>query len=42
MTKPGSTLVRLARNEVRPAALERCLAVIHEFVAYVRSNEAGT
>ena len=31
----------LARYEVRPEALERCLAAIHEFVAYVRANEDG-
>ena len=31
----------LARYEIRPDALEQCLAAIHEFVAYVRDNEAG-
>ena len=31
----------LARYEVRREALEQCLAAIHEFVAYVRANEAG-
>ena len=31
----------LARYELRPEALEQCLAAIHEFVAYVRSNEPG-
>ena len=31
----------LARYEVRPEAFEQCLAAIHEFVAYVRANEAG-
>jgi quinol monooxygenase YgiN len=31
----------LARYEIRPEALERCLAAIHEFVAYVRENEPG-
>ncbi len=38
----GSEIRQLARYEVRPEALERCLAAIHEFVAYVRSNESGT
>jgi quinol monooxygenase YgiN len=33
---------QLARYQVRPEALERCLAAIHEFVAYVRANESGT
>ena len=31
----------LARYEVRPEALDECLAAIHEFVAYVRANEDG-
>lgn len=33
---------QLARYEVRPEALERCIAAIREFVAYVRQNEPGT
>lgn len=33
---------QLARYEVRPEALQRCLAAIHEFVAYVRAKEPGT
>src|SRR6185295_15659429 len=31
----------LARYEVRPEALEQCVAAIHEFVSYVRKNEPG-
>jgi quinol monooxygenase YgiN len=37
---PGE-IHELARYEVRPEALEQCLAAIHEFVAYVRANEPG-
>ena len=33
---------QLARYEVRPEALDRCIAAIQEFVAYVRLNEPGT
>jgi quinol monooxygenase YgiN len=33
---------QLARYQVRPEALERCLAAIREFVAYVAANESGT
>jgi quinol monooxygenase YgiN len=36
-----SEIHELARYEVRPEALEECLAAIHEFVAYVRANEPG-
>jgi quinol monooxygenase YgiN len=45
MAKPvseGAEIRQLARYEVRPEALERCLAAIHEFVAYVRASEPGT
>ena len=45
MAKPvnTSTAIRqLARHEVRPEALDRCLAAIHEFVSYVRAREPGT
>ncbi len=31
----------LARYEVRPEALDTCIAAIHEFVAWVRANEPG-
>jgi quinol monooxygenase YgiN len=45
MDSPDSSAVeirQLARYQVRPEALERCLAAIHEFVAYVRAKEPGT
>ncbi len=32
----------LAQYEIRPEALDQCLAAIHEFVAYIRENEPGT
>ena len=38
----GSEIRQLARYEVRPQALGRCLAAIHEFVAHVRASEPGT
>lgn len=31
----------LARYEVRPEAVEACVAAIHEFVAHVREHEPG-
>lgn len=37
----ASEIHELARYEVRPEVLDRCLAAIHEFVAYVRANEPG-
>jgi quinol monooxygenase YgiN len=37
---PGE-IHELARYEVRQDALEEVVAAIHEFVAYVRENEAG-
>jgi quinol monooxygenase YgiN len=37
----ASEIRELARYEVRPESLEQCLTAIHEFVAYVRSNEPG-
>jgi quinol monooxygenase YgiN len=33
---------QLARYQVRPEAVERCLAAIREFVAYVQAHEPGT
>lgn len=33
---------QLARYQVRPETLERCVAALREFVAYVRANEPGT
>ncbi len=38
---PGE-IHELARYEVRPEALDQCLAAIHEFVAYIRENEPGS
>jgi len=38
----GPEIRQLARYEVRPDALDRCLAAIREFVAYVRAREPGT
>ncbi len=38
----GPEIRQMARYQVRPEALDRCLVVIREFVAYVRANEPGT
>ncbi len=38
----GQEIRQLARYQVRVESVERCLAAIREFVAYVRANEAGT
>src|SRR5690349_23567463 len=38
--RPGQ-IHELASYEIRPSALDVCLAAIHEFVAYGRANEAG-
>lgn len=42
MTNSGEESRQLAHYQVRAEALERCLAAIREFVAYVRANEHGT
>jgi quinol monooxygenase YgiN len=38
----GKEIRQLARYQVKAEALERCLAAIREFVAYVRAQEDGT
>ena len=38
----GGQIRQLARYQVRPEALERYLAALHEFVTYVRANEPET
>jgi quinol monooxygenase YgiN len=40
--KSRGEIRQLARYEIRPEAVERCLAAIREFVAYVRKSEPGT
>lgn len=35
-------VLQLARYQVRPEALPKVVAAIHEFVAYVRAKEPGT
>src|SRR5262245_9328311 len=45
MTTAGDTngeIRQLARYQVKRDALERCLAAIREFVAYVKAKEPGT
>ena len=38
----GLEIRQLARYQIRPEELDKCLAAIHEFVAYIRSKEPGT
>lgn len=38
----GLEVRQLARYQVHPETLEKVLAAIHEFVAYVRASEPGT
>jgi quinol monooxygenase YgiN len=45
MSEPQNTereIRQIARYQVRPEALDRCLTAIREFVAYVHANEPGT
>jgi len=45
MTDPQANpneIHQIARYQVHAAAVERCLAAIHEFVAYIRAHEPGT
>jgi quinol monooxygenase YgiN len=39
---PPPEIRQLARYEVRPEALDTCLAAIHTFVTYIRANEPDT
>ena len=41
-SETGKEIRQLARYQVRPEALDRCLAAIREFVAYVKAKERGT
>ena len=38
----GQEIRQLAFYEIHPEAMEQVLAAIHEFVEYIRKNEAGT
>lgn len=41
-TNEDHPIRQLARYQIRPESLERVLAAIHEFLAYLRANEPGT
>jgi quinol monooxygenase YgiN len=41
-TTGGQQIRQLARYQVRPETLDRCLTAIREFVTYVRASEPGT
>ena len=41
-TADSREIRELARYQVRPESLQRCLAAIGEFVTYVRTHEPGT
>jgi quinol monooxygenase YgiN len=41
-TNESHAIRQLAHYQVHPESLEKVLAAIHEFVAYVRANEPGT
>lgn len=42
MAFTGNEVRQLARYQVKKESLAKCLAAIHEFVAYVEANEQGT
>lgn len=42
MSEDHGEIRQLARYEVRAESVERCLAAIREFVAYVTASEPGT
>ncbi len=42
MAPTGKEIRQLARYQVKAESLPKCLAAIHEFIAYVEANEQGT
>lgn len=42
MSFTGNEIRQLAHYQVKKESLAKCLAAIHEFVAYVEANEEGT